>query len=98
MQKKSVLWLDHWNIIIVRPLKIIKQDNIVVETINRQEATNIEAFKEILESLRITEEYTLKLNRTIELALKDMSIVLALAVYNKITQVVIPKSMVPDSG
>ena len=82
----------------VRPLKIIKQDNIVVETINRQEATNIEAFKEILESLRITEEYTLKWNRTIELALKDMSIVLALAVYNKITQVVIPKSMVPDSG
>jgi len=60
LQKKSVLWLDHWNIIIVRPLKIIKQDNIVVETINRQEATNIEAFKEILESLRITEEYTLK--------------------------------------
>jgi len=82
----------------VRPLKIIKQDSIIVETIDRQEATDIEAFKEILESLRITEEYTLKENRTIELALEDMSIVLALAVHNKIAQVVIPKSMVSNLG
>jgi len=62
----------------VRPLNIIKQDNIVVETMDRQEATDIETFKEILESLRITEEYTLKGNRTIELVLEDISIVLAL--------------------
>jgi len=49
--------------------------------------------------LKITEEYVLDENRTTEPASsKEMLIVLTLAVYNKIAQTIMLKSMVPDLG
>ena len=51
--------------------------------------------------MRITKEYVLKENRTIELAIpeiEEMLIALVLAVYNGVEQTVMLKSMVLDSG
>jgi len=56
----------------------------VVDTIDRQD--NIEVLSEVLGSLRITKEYILEGNRTIELAIieiEEMLIVLVLAIYNR---------------
>jgi len=48
--------------------------------------------------LRVTKEYTLDENKTTEPVLsKEMSVAPTLAVYNKTTQVVMQKSMVPNS-
>ena len=59
--------------------------------------TDIEALEELLESLKIIEEYALNRNRTTEPTLsEEMSTAPTLAVYNKAAQTVIPKSMVPD--
>jgi len=49
---------------------------------HRQEAVSIKTLEEILESLRITEEYVSDKNRTIKLVLEDM--LTAPAVHNKI--------------
>ena len=66
------------------------------ETTDRQEATGIETLKEILKSLKITEEYTSDANRAIELASEDMSTAPVPVAHDKTVQVVIPKSIVPD--
>ena len=55
-----------------------------------QETIGIKTLEEILELLRITEEYILNRNRTTELALsKEMLTVPILAIYNEIAQTVI---------
>ena len=52
-----------------------------------------------MESLRITEEYTLDGNRTTKLASsEEISIVPTPAVYNETTQAIILKSMVLNLG
>ena len=61
-----------------------------------QKITGIEALEEILGSLRITEDYVSDRSRIIEPALKEMSIVPIPAVYNKIVQAVMLKSIVSD--
>jgi len=48
-------------------------------------------------SLKITEDYALNRNKTIELASEEMSAPI-LAVHNKIAQKVIQKSIVPNPG
>jgi len=59
--------------------------------------TDIEALEEILELLRITEEYILDRNKIIALALsKEMSTAPVPAVYNETVQAVMPKSIVLD--
>ena len=57
-----------------------------------QETTDIKVLKEILESLKITEEFTSDKNRTIEPASEEMSTVPTPAVYNKTVQAVMLKS------
>jgi len=51
--------------------------------------------EEILELLKITEDYVLDKNKTIELASEEISAPI-LAVHNKITQAIMPKSMIPN--
>jgi len=63
-----------------------------------QEATGIKVLKEILGSLKITEDYVSDGNRTTESALEEMLTTLALVLYNKTTQAVMPKIMVLDPG
>ena len=59
--------------------------------------TDIEALEELLESLKIIEEYALNRNRTTEPTLsEEMSTAPMPVVYNKAAQTVMPKSMVPD--
>jgi len=65
---------------------------------HRQKATDIEVLKEILESLKITEEYVSDGNKTIELVSKEILTAPILAVHNETAQTVIPKSIVPDPG
>ena len=64
----------------------------------RQSPDIIKALEEILESLRITEENTLNINRTIEIAISETSgeMSTVLAEYHKTAQAVMPKSMVLD--
>jgi len=65
----------------------------------RQSHDSIKTLSEILRLLRITKEYVLEENRTIELVIletEEMSTALVLAVYNRTEQTVMPKSMVPD--
>jgi len=65
----------------------------------RQSHDSIKALSEILRLLRITKEYVLEENRTIELVIletEEMSTAPVLAVYNRTEQTVMPKSMVPD--
>ena len=74
-------------------------DNIVIDTTDKQD--DIEALLEVLGLLRIIKEYTSEENRTTELAIpeiEEMLIVLVPVVYNGIEQVVMPKSIVSDSG
>jgi len=52
--------------------------------------------KDILESLRITEEYTLDRNRTMEITLEKMSTAPAPVVHNKTVQIIMLKNMIPD--
>ena len=62
-----------------------------------QEITDIEVLEEILELLRITEEYASNENRTTELAsLRKISTISIPTVHNKAAQAIIPKSMVLD--
>ena len=64
----------------------------------RQSSDSIEALEEILGSLRITKEYALNRNRTIEPAIPEASeeMSTALAEYHETAQTVMPKSMVLD--
>ena len=59
---------------------------------------DIEALEEILESLRITEEYALNRNRAIEISIDKVSIVPTPEVYNNIKYIVMLKSMILDPG
>ena len=73
-------------------------DDIVIDIMDRQDG--IEVLLEILGLLRITEEYTLKGNKTTKPAIpkiEEMSTALALVVYSGKEQAVMFKSMVPDS-
>jgi len=70
----------------------------VIDIMDRQDG--IEILLEILELLRITEEYTLEGNKTTKPAIpkiEEMSTALALVVYSGKEQAVMSKSMVPDS-
>ena len=51
---------------------------------HRQKATSIKTLKEILGSLKITEEYLLDRNKTMELVSEDMLIASVLELHNKI--------------
>ena len=64
----------------------------------RQSLDTIEALEEILGLLRITKKNTS--NRSTEPAISEISgeMLIALAVYNKITQAVMLKSIIPDPG
>ena len=44
------------------------------------------------------ENYASDKNKITKLASKEISIIVILVVYNKMTQTVIPKSMIPDPG
>ena len=65
---------------------------------DRQSQDSIEVLEKILGSLRITKDYILDRNRTIEIALEDILIIPAPVVYNETAQVVILKSMVISPG
>ena len=68
------------------------------DKMTRQSSDSIEALEEILGSLRITKEYALNRNRTIEPAIPEASeeMSTALAEYHETAQTVMPKSMVLD--
>ena len=110
----SALWLDHHSSYANKELlkqlcggttnkwlncqKTEQTQNIVVDTIDRQNQDSIEALEEILGSLRITEDYASDKNRITKIALEEKLTVPALAVHNEIAQVVILKSMVLKPG
>ena len=61
--------------------------------------TSIKALEEILELLKITEEYVLDKNKTTEPALLEEILTVPIpVVYNGIAQAVMLKSIVPDPG
>ena len=62
------------------------------------ETTGIEALKEILGLLRITEDYVSDGNKTIKPASEEMLTVPISAIYNETVQAVIPKSMILGPG
>ena len=61
-----------------------------------QETTGIETLEEILRLLRIMKNYISNRNRITKLASKEILIIPILAVYNKMAQTAMLKSMIPD--